>query len=366
MKKFLCIIALALAFVMGADAQVAPAKFFDNTSIELKGGINTPLEKPFEGISEQVGVQIEKGITPWLSFAIDGKAFIHQPYRNNPHTAFDGVNVNGLVKFNLFNLFGNYPGYRRHFEWNVFTGLGWSHRTCKDYPLFGHRNFGNYIAGTDLQFNLGKEKAWALVLTPEVNWGMPETGKLDKNKAMLEVNVGIVYRFKNKDGNRYFTKAKLYNQEEVNNLNSRINHLIASNETLLVENTELKNTLENIPTSVTETVEVMVEKPYYVLPPVQFLFNSAVISETSYAAVNEIANVILTTPSNYVITGYASNEGTEEYNIGLSQERADAMKNALVNCGVNPDRLTTKAGGITTKFSETEPSLNRIVTVNVE
>lgn len=366
MKKFLSILTLVLAFAIGANAQVAPAKFFDNTSIELKGGINTPLEKPFEGISEQVGIQIEKGITPWFSLAIDGDAFIHQPYGNNPHTAFDGVNVNGLVKFNLFNLFGNYSGYRRHFEWNVFTGLGWSHRTCKDYPLFGHRNFGNYIAGTDFQFNLGKEKAWAIVLTPEVNWGMPETGKLDKNKAMLEVNVGVVYHFKNKDGNRYFTKVKPYDQAEVDLLTMKADQYYAAAKLLSKENKELKALLNSIPDPIAETVEVVVEKPYYVLPPVQFLFNSAIISETSYAAVNEIANVILTTPCNYVITGYASNEGTEEYNIGLSQERADAMKNALVNCGVNPDRLITKANGITTQFSESEPSLNRIVTVNVE
>lgn len=363
MKRLLSIITLAIVLVISASAQVAPAKFFDNTSIELKGGINTPLHDPFKGISEQVGIQIEKGITPWFGLALDGEAFIHQPYWYDAHTAFDGVNVNALTKFNLFNLFGTYPGYRRVFELTAFTGIGWGHH----HPFSERRkyyNYMNYTAGLDLEWNLGKVRAWAIRLSPAVTYACPEAGKLNVNKAMLELNVGVVYHFKNHDGNRYFTKIEPYDYEEVEYLTNRIDQLTQSASILLSENKELKNSLAQKPSiqTITETIEVVKT----ILPPVQFLFNSAEISETSYASINEIANVILTTPDNYIITGYASNEGTEEYNIGLSQERADAMKNALVNCGINPDRLITKADGITTKFSETEPSLNRIVTVSVE
>lgn len=360
MRKLLLI--LTLICTLSVHAHVASAKFFDNTSIGVKGGVNTPLDGFFEGVSEQTGIQIEKGITPWLGFALDGDAFIHQPYgKSNPHTIFDGVNVNALAKFNLFNLFGNYPGYRRHFEWNVYTGIGWSHRTCKESLLFGRRNFGNYVAGTDFQFNLGKEKAWALVLSPEVNWTMPETGKLIKNHAMLEVNVGVVYHFKNKDGNRYFTKIKPYNQGEIDELNYRINELLSEAQDLALQNAELKKALDNVPEpkTIIETVENVVT----IIPPVQFLFNSAIISETSYAVINEIAKYINTTDGDYTVVGYASNEGTEEYNIGLSARRAEAMVEALVNCGVSSERLTAKGEGITTQFSTTNPALNRVVII---
>lgn len=361
MKKVLLLFTLVLAFALGTSAQVMPSKFHDNTSIQLKGGINTPLNNFFDGISEQVGLQVQKDINPWLAFALDGDAYIKLPYNANPHTAFDQVNVNGLVKFNPINLFGTYPGYRRVFEWDVFTGIGWSHKTCKESLFYGHRNYGNYIAGTDFMFNLGKQKAWAIVLTPEVNWGMPETGKLSKNKANFEVNLGIVYHFKNKDGNRYFTKAKLYDQDEIDGYICAIDQLTAANEELMTNNITLQSLLEQKPKTVVE--EVTIEKPYYVLPPVQFLFNSSAISETSHAAVVEIANVILLSPNDYLITGYASDEGTEEYNICLSQARAESMKAALVECGVNPDRLKVYGAGITTQFSTEDPALNRIVTV---
>ena len=360
MKKFLLIFTMMVAFVFGTNAQVMPAKFFDNTSIELKGGISTPLNDLFDGVSPQVGIQIEKGINPWLSFALDGDFYIKMPYWNNPHTAFDQVNVNALAKFNLFNLFGNYPGYRRHFEWDVYTGLGWSHRTCKDSPVFGHRNFGNYVAGTDFVWNLGKSRAWGIVLSPEVNWGMPEVGKLDKNKAYLEVNLGVVYHFKNRDGNRYFTKVRAYDQAEVDGLYARIYALMEENDELMHLNEALRERpVETVAVVETQTVEVT----NTILPQVQFLFNSDVISETSYAAVNEIAKYINANEGNYVVTGYASNEGTEEYNVGLSQRRAQAMVDVLVEYGVDANRLSTKADGITEQFSESNASLNRVVTV---
>lgn len=359
MKKFIALLALTFAFVVGVNAQVAPAKFFDNTSIEVKGGINTPLNDFFGGISEQVGVQIEKGITPWFGLALDGDAFIHQPYgKLNPHTAFDGVNVNALAKFNLFNLFGNYPGYRRHFEWSVYTGIGWSHRTCKESLLFGHRNFGNYVAGTDFQFNLGKQKAWALVLSPEVNWGIPDGGKLGKNKAMLEVNVGIVYHFKNKDGNRYFTKVKPYDQGEVDALNSRINCLLEDINGLSRENAALLDSLAKVPAPQTVVETVTVTET--LLPTIQFLFNSAEISQTSESAIYEIAGIIKNTPDKtYKVVGYASNEGSEAYNLALSKRRAEAVAEALKDFGVNPEQLIIVAGGICEEYPE--PSLNRVV-----
>lgn len=358
MKKVLLAFAMVLAFALGTSAQIMPGKFFDNTSIELKGGINTPLNNFFDGISEQAGIQVQKDINPWLAVAVDGDAFIHQPYFLNPHTAFDQVNVNGLVKFNLFNLFGNYPGNRRHFEWDVFTGLGWSHRTCKESTFYGYRNYGNYIAGTDLIWNLGKSKAWGIVLTPEVNWGMPVTGKLDKHKANLEVNIGIVYHFKNRDGNRYFTKARLYDQNEIDGLNNCINQLRADNEALQTANIALAN---QAPVTVTETVTV--ENPLYVFSPIQFLLNSATISETSQAAIYEIAEVIYSTDGQYLITGYASNEGSEAYNLELSQARAEAIKEAFIKYGVHPDKLLIHAAGITTQFSQDNPALNRVVTI---
>lgn len=45
------------------------------------------------------------------------------------------------------------------------------------------------------------------------------------------------------------------------------------------------------------------------------------------------------------IEGYTDNVGTEDYNFGLSQRRADAVKTYLVNQGINSSRLSTSGKG---------------------
>ena len=94
---------MAIMLSFGAiNAQVMPAKFFDNVAVGVKGGISTPLNKPFDGVSPAVGLEVEKYINPWLGVAIDGTTLIANPYgKANPHTMFDVVNVNGLVNLIL-------------------------------------------------------------------------------------------------------------------------------------------------------------------------------------------------------------------------------------------------------------------------
>ena len=45
------------------------------------------------------------------------------------------------------------------------------------------------------------------------------------------------------------------------------------------------------------------------------------------------------------IQGHTDSQGTEEYNQKLSERRANAVKQKLVDNGVNPARLTTKGFG---------------------
>jgi outer membrane protein OmpA-like peptidoglycan-associated protein len=45
------------------------------------------------------------------------------------------------------------------------------------------------------------------------------------------------------------------------------------------------------------------------------------------------------------ITGHADERGTEEHNLALSQQRADAVKDLLVHFGVDSKRVTTAGYG---------------------
>lgn len=352
MKKFIVILMFATMFVVSMNAQVAPAKFLDNISVGVKGGVNTTLNDLYKGVSGQAGLQVEKGITPWLGVAVEGETFFAQPYGSlNPHTSLDGVNVNALAKLNVLNLFSKYPGYRRNFEMDVFTGIGWGHRTCSESF---DRNFMTYKAGADFTVNLGKQKAWGIVLSPAVTWG--HAVKLDKNNGMLEVNAGVVYHFKNHDGNRYFSKVRLYDARQINYLRGRLNELVEEVINLREQNALLNDSLSKVPATVTETITVTET----FLPAIQFTFDSYDISNTSIVSIYEIAEIIKKNPDKtYNVVGYASNEGSEEYNMTLSKNRAEAVAYTLVHFGVNPNQLIVVGGGINTTYPE--PALNRVV-----
>jgi outer membrane protein OmpA-like peptidoglycan-associated protein len=45
------------------------------------------------------------------------------------------------------------------------------------------------------------------------------------------------------------------------------------------------------------------------------------------------------------ISGHADERGTEQYNLELSRERAEAVRALLIHFGVDADRLTTQAYG---------------------
>ena len=351
-KLKLLLLGALMVFGASASAQVAPAKFFDNTTVSVQGGVTMPLNDIGDPTYGQVGVQIEKGITPWVAVAADGLFGIGiDDY--NTHTAFDRVQVSGLVKFNLFNLLGTYKGERRVFEIVPFTGLGWNHTTASE-----RTNSMLYKAGVDFEFNLGAERAWAVRLSPAVNWDTASGMKLRKKNAELQINVGVAYHFKNADGNRYFTMVRPYDQAEVDALNARVNELRSTNEALIAA-------LAEKPKEV--IVEKLIEKEpvtevKVVLPTIGFQVGSSHMLGTNLLNLQDIADEIKEDGGEFVITGYASVEGPEALNQNLSLERANTVKNALVKLGVDPQKLTVEAEGATDRFGEGY-EYNRVVIV---
>ncbi|MDM1545987.1 OmpA family protein [Ignatzschineria indica] len=70
-----------------------------------------------------------------------------------------------------------------------------------------------------------------------------------------------------------------------------------------------------------------------------------------------------------VLTGHTDAIGSEQYNLGLSQRRADAVRNYLVEKGVNPAIITAKGEGISYTFDNATAegrAKNRRVDVKIE
>ncbi len=79
---------------------------------------------------------------------------------------------------------------------------------------------------------------------------------------------------------------------------------------------------------------------------IQFETSSAKIMGTSTAILNEIVKIMNEYPeARFAINGYTDNSGPAEFNLKLSQERADAVKKFLTGKNISTDRIEAKGFG---------------------
>lgn len=355
MKKFFTVFMMMLLSVNMMMAQYGPTKFTDNTSVEIKGGVSTPMSSMFEGVSPVIGVGVEKYVTPWMGFEIEATALINNPYgTNNPHTFIDETNVGMLGKINVLNLV-NYNGTRKFFEPVAFAGIGWGHEMCTDV----NKDFMITKAGVELNFHIDKENAWAIRLKPAVVWGPTDNNKLSLNSGRFEITAGVAYHFKNKDGNRSYTKIVPRSQHEIDALNDKINAYRTENAELRVASERMRQLLKRKPTErIVEKIDTVM-----LMPDLQFKQGSRYLEPTSEATIIKMAEYMKASNKKYTLMGYASIEGSIRHNEQLSLWRAETIKNKLIEYGVNADNLEAVGYGATDKFSKEIRELNRIVII---
>ena len=78
---------------------------------------------------------------------------------------------------------------------------------------------------------------------------------------------------------------------------------------------------------------------------VLFEYNSSDLTEDGVSNAKLAADIIKAKGGNYFIDGFADSVGSDAYNIKLSRRRAESVRQALINEGVNPDQLEVRAFG---------------------
>lgn len=114
-------------------------------------------------------------------------------------------------------------------------------------------------------------------------------------------------------------------------------------------------------------VPEIVDTTHFVMRNINFEFDSAVLSESSDAAIDSLANFLNDNSLiNIEIAGFTDNSGTEEHNQKLSFERANAVKEALINKGVDATRMTVVGHGSSSPLKPNDTEENKALNRRVE
>lgn len=364
MKKFIFSLVIAFMMIFTANAQVATenAKTFDNTYVGVEAGVTTPLNfNSTFPLNTVVGVKFGKEFTPIIGIELEGVAGfgdnvynygynsstltwwegaynLHKNGHTNTFVRTTNVGLNGVV--NLTNLFLGYNGSPRAFELKTNTGIGWLHYFGRpnavgvNLPVY--RNALTAKTAIDFAFNLGKNKSHTISVSPGVYWNLTADGrvKFDKTYAQLGVMVGYTYHFKTSNGTHHF---KTYDVGamigEIDRLNDELAKKPKEVEVIKYVDRVVNNTTNNFnAANVTDT---------YVF----FALNSAELDARAKEELDKVGQNGI-----YDIVAFASNEGSKDYNLALSQKRADAVKKYLEDRGCKINSAVGKgvAFGLTT------------------
>ena len=375
MKKVVLLAAIALGIV-SANAQVSVlgSKPTDNISITLKGGAVQNLQSPhgafFGNMRGVVGVEIAKQLTPSFGLAVEAEGFVNKFGLDfsGPKNVFDMCYLGLQGKFNLNNIIAGYAGAPRLFEVEAFYGGGWLHGFMpyeQSLRLGVHeKDFSSFASklGLNLNFNLGEAKAWTVGLKPAIIYAhRSPLPKYDSRLALLELEAGITYHFKNSNGKHHFVIVRPYDQAELDALNAQINDLRAAIDKTKADLDEcLKNPKEMEKVVYKEVEKVVIKDNTGSVRYVHFKQGKSIVTADQMPNVEQVAVFMKSHPAAKVdIKGYASPEGSAEINKKLADDRAKAVADLLKNkYKIAADRISYKGLGVGEVFDQ--PEWNRV------
>ena len=371
MKKFLFVIAVATSSVVAqAQTAIETSKFFDNWYFGLGGGVTAPLScDPMFPLNGTGNITVGKKFSPIFAVEADGIALFGSHMANGVHAGLSAnghynafraisVGVNGVT--NLSNLFGGYKGTPRAVELSLVTGASWIHGFTPHVSDKQSNSLGAKT-GFAVDFNLGATKASTVRVEPYVLWNLSNPGNsygnlaFNRDGAQLGLSLKYIFNFKTSNGTHHF---KTYDVGAMLAEISRLNAELAKKPTEIVREVPVEKIVEK---PVEKIVEKTIVKETQLAPVVIFQLGKSVIDASQKPSVAMIAKYMQNHPTSKVlINGYASPEGNAELNQKLSDARAKAVYDMLVNTyKIAPSRLTWKGLGVTDELFD-ENDWNRV------
>ena len=366
MKKLVLMLAAASMAASVSAQTVAESKTFDNIYVGINGGVATKTtgHKWLSDLDPNAGIRIGRYFTPVFGLAIEGNAYFSNKPWGSTGTVVRATNASLLGTVNLSNWFGGYKGEPRTFEVSALYGLGWMHVFTNNKVVKAatenQRNRMTSKAALDFAFNFGSAKQFQFYVEPSINFAFLGQSKSKEvvatgnplapvavadhqeygykaasqagqpayniNNSFVQLNAGLVYKFKNSNGTHNFTIVTPRDQAEIDALNAQIN--------------ELRNRKPEVITKeIVKEVPSVKVKEFTVsdLVFVTFAQGKSALTKEAKAALNNVKEGV-----HVQVVGTASPEGSKELNDRLSQARADVVANYLKGRGVIVDEATGK------------------------
>ncbi len=355
MKKFMISLAVAaIAMFSTANAQetvnevVVPTKknsvatngFGSNWFLGVNGGVNlyngvvTNGESPFDHLSPALNVYVGKWHTPGFGWRVAYQGLNIQTFEEADHTMY--MNFHFDAMFNLSNLF---CGYNEKRIWNFipYVGVGWAGREAMNHEDFDGFT-GSITANYGIINTFRVSKHWAINLELAGTFlrnGFSGVSGTSGHDMMWSANLGLTYKF-NKVGwdNTVDVPAlSAMHAAALAELMSQLNDAQAENNKLKNAYKALKNDYDKLNAAYND----LKNRPSMVdvKESIFFAFGSSKIaSKKEQMNIEAYAKAAAEAGVKLRVIGYTDTIGSEEYNKGLAEARANAVAEVLKAAGV--------------------------------
>lgn len=269
--------------------------------------------------------------------------------------------------FDLVNYFASYNP-KRVFHMTPFVGVGYQFKSHGFYKLEKpYRNSATANAGLQFAFRLAKRADLVLeaqaiyhninFLCRDIHYGKDFPNFYGDPKVFGGLMGMATAGFRFNLGETDWEVVTPMDEEMIKGLNDEISSLRAENAELSKRPVSCPECPEVKPVEKVEVVGILTPRA------ILFGFDKAKIAPKQEYKLTEIADFVKETNTPIVIVGYSDKTGNAKYNLGLSERRAKAVADALVNqYGVASDMISVEWEGETDQYGATK-AWNRAVIV---
>lgn len=383
MKKVLFTLAFVVAAMsVAAQEQVEPKPsnanfvtngFWDNWEISVGAGAQTwffgnneDMGKFGKRISPEVDLSVAKWLSPVFGARLQGQGLsMKSSIKGYQSNFFDEINkqqglnihqsnwsyyfIHADLMINLRNWIG---GYKEMRVWQpvVFGGFGYARSHISGADIYRGNSEFAFSYGLLNKFRVSRSIDLTLELKDMLvreSFGLRGSDDqavkdgFGKYGNLFSASVGITYRF----NRRGFNRPQKCMEPDYAAYNKRIQNL--ENE-LANANATADQLAQQLKDAKAPVIYKGTEIPVDMI--VFFNLNKYDITPRTAIQLDYLAKMMKASDQSFTLIGLASEEGTEKINDALSENRAKAVRQALIDRGVAADKLTIEWKGASTQF----------------